>query len=212
MTEEQRPQRLDLAQFASVEDAISKVESARDYTSIAEEYIVPGELALPMLFFGSMINRCEGLHTGIAREMREANPQAVFPLIRTYAEAAALLIYVIDHIKYIEALIDKPQQRRQDVPARLKVGKLVSYAKRKVAPGFKFAYDELSDFTHFGSTAMWTPYVLDEDGKKFSWTSYPRWKSDEQALIAAAGTLEISAATHALLRNFGNRYLKRPRG
>jgi len=77
----------------------------------------------------------------------------------------------------------------------------------KHAPGFKDAHDELSDFTHFGSTAMWSPFVLAKDGESFSWTSYPRWKNDEQALIAAALTLEVSDATHILLGNFGGKYL-----
>jgi hypothetical protein len=54
---------------------------------------------------------------------------------------------------------------------------------------------------------MWAPFVLSNDGTSFSWTSYPRWKSEEQALIAAALTLEVSEATHILLGNFGHTHL-----
>jgi hypothetical protein len=120
--------------------------------------------------------------------------------------ARGALIYVYDHVDYVEALVDSPRDRQQSTPARLKVGKLVAYAVNQ-APGFKHAYDELTDFTHFGSTAMWSPFVLSDEGESFSWTSYPRWRNDEQALIAAALALEVSEASHTLLGNFGGRFL-----
>ncbi len=197
------PPRVNLAQFESVEDAIAKVEQPQDYLAIAKEYLVVEDVELPMLFFGSMVNRCESLHVAIAREMREQNPHAVFPLLRAYSECAALLIYVYDHIEYIEALTDRPNKRRHPLSA----GKLVAYATKQAAPGFEDAHDELSDFTHFGSTAMWSPYLLSDDDRG-SWTSYPHWKSAEQAKLAAALTLEVSEANHQLLQSFGHRYLR----
>ena len=136
--------------------------------------------------------------------MEQENPHAVFPLIRAYSEGAALLIYVTDNVSYIEALLDRPNEQRENLPNRLRIGKLVAYAV-KHAPGFKHAYDELTDFTHFGSTAMWSSIRPTNDG--YAWTNLPHWRSDEQALIAAALTLEVSEASHALLKNFGNRYL-----
>jgi hypothetical protein len=208
------PPRVDLTQFSgSVQDAIEKVAAAGDYNDVAKHFLAKDGIdptSLPVLFFSSMVNRCNSLHAAIEREMHAENPHAVFPLIRAYAEGSALLIYVYDHIDYIEALIESPRKRMGKTPARLKTGKLVAYAV-KHAPGFKYAYNELTDFTHFGSTAMWSPFVLSDDDESesfsFSWTSYPRWKNDEQALIAAALTLEISDATHILLGNFGRRYL-----
>jgi hypothetical protein len=196
-----------LSQFGSVEDAISKVDETRDYLPLAEQYLVPDDLTLPMLFFGSMINRCGSLHMAIARELREQNPHAVFPLLRAYSECAALLIYVYDNVEYIEALTDRSSARRPGAPDRLSVGKLVDYATKQAAPGFKHAHGELSNLTQFGSTAMWSPYVLSDDSRLSS-TSYPQWKSEEQAMIAAALTLEVSEANHQLLENFGHRYLR----
>jgi hypothetical protein len=210
MTKEPTRQRVDLAQFESVEDAIEKVAAAGDYDEVAKHFLAASGVdptSLPVLFFSSMVNRCNSLHAAIAREMQAHNPHAVFPLIRAYSEGSALLIYVYDHVDYVEALLDRPKERRQNTPARLKVGKLVAYAV-KHAPGFKHAYDELTEFTHFGSTAMWSPFVLLDEGERFSWTSYPRWRNDEQAMIAAALTLEVSDATHTLLVNFGGRYLR----
>jgi len=211
VTKEPTRQRVDLKQFGSVQDAIEKVVAAGDYDELAKNFLASEGIdptALPVLFFSSMVNRCNSLHAAIAREMQAQNPHAVFPLIRAYAEGAALVIYVYDHVGYVEALIDRPRERQRSTRARLKVRKLVAYAL-KHAPGFKHAYDELTDFTHFGSTAMWSPFVLSDGGDSFSWTSYPRWRNDEQAMIAAALTLEVSDATHILLGNFGRRYLRR---
>ena len=214
MRKEPERQRVDLTQFESVGDAIEKVAAAGDYDEVAKHFLSRKGLdpiALPVLFFSSMVNRCNSLHAAIAREMRAQNPHAVFPLIRAYAEGAALLIYVYDHIDYVNGLIDPPGERQRGTPARLKVGKLVAYAVNH-APGFKHAYDELTDFTHFGSTAMWSPFVLSDAGESFSWTSYARWRNDEQAMIAAALTLEISDASHTLLVNFGGTYLRSSSG
>jgi hypothetical protein len=211
MATEPTRQRVDLTQFGSVQDAIEKVAAASDYNELARHFLESKSIdptALPVLFFSSMVNRFNSLHVAIAREMHAQNPHAVFPLIRAYAEGAALLIYVHDHIDYIEALLDRPTEQHRSAPRRLRVGKLVAYAVKTHAPGFKDAHDELTDFTHFGSTAMWSPFVLSDDRKSFYWTSYPSWRNDEQAMIAAALTLEVSGATHTLLGNFGRRYLQ----
>ncbi len=71
-----------------MEDAIRKVDQTRDYLPLAEKYLVPDDLGVPMLFFGSMINRCGSLHTAIAREMSEQNPHDVFPLLRAWASGS----------------------------------------------------------------------------------------------------------------------------
>ena len=204
------PPRLDSTQFESVEDATERVAAAGDYDEVAKHFLARQGIdptALPVLFFldGQPLQQActPPSHARCGLE----NPHAVFSLIRAYSEGAALLIYVYDHIDYVEALIDRPIERQGSTPARLRVGRLVAYAVNH-APGFKHAYDELTDFTHFGSTAMWSPFVLSDESESFSWTSYPRWKNDEQAMIAAALTLEVSDASHTLLGNFGGRYLQ----
>jgi hypothetical protein len=202
-----QPDRVNLTQFSSVEDAVAKVGAAGDFREIAKHYLSIDGLdptGRPVLFFQSIVNRFTSLHAAIAREMAMENPHAVFPLIRAYAEGAALLIYVTDRVSYIEALLDRPNEQRKNVPNRLKVGKLVAHAI-KHAPGFKDAYDELTDFTHFGSTAMWSSFSPTSGG--YAWRSAPHWRSEEQALIAAALTLEVSDASHTWLKDFGNRHL-----
>ena len=69
MTEQTPTKGVNLEQFESVEDAITKVEQTRGYLAIAKEYLVVENSELPTLFFGSMINRCESLHMAIARDV-----------------------------------------------------------------------------------------------------------------------------------------------
>lgn len=72
MTSEPMPPRVDLTQFASVQDAIEKVAAAGNYDEVAKHFLSQegiDPIALPVLFFSSMVNRCNSLHAAIAREI-----------------------------------------------------------------------------------------------------------------------------------------------
>jgi hypothetical protein len=161
------------------------------------------------LFWFSMITRSEGLHGAIAREVRKSNPHAVVPLIRAFVEAVVLVIYVNDHPQYINVLTARPRELPKDGPKRKSIQALISYAA-KHAPGLKNVYAELSEGTHFGAVAMWASHAIEgEDDKSMqtTWTSYPRWRSDEQALIACAQILELADAMEFLLRQYCERHI-----
>jgi hypothetical protein len=202
------PRGLNLEQFSSVEDALARVEPGDRYVDVGT-MLLPLEggmdLTLPVMFWFSMITRSQGLHEAIAREIAAQNPHAAFPLIRAFAESVLLVIYVTDHPAYVEALIDRPRNRTGATPGRKTIQALISYA-RGHAPGMKDVYAELSEATHFGATAMWASVIPEEDGH-ISWASAPRWRSDEQALIACAQTVELADAMTHLLRQFGKRHV-----
>ena len=83
-----------------------------------------------------------------------ANPYAVFPLIRAFAEAVVLVFYVNDHPQYVRTLIVPERELPKGGPKRKTIKALISYASEH-APGMEAVYRELSEATHFGSTAMW---------------------------------------------------------
>ena len=207
-TRPSKPASLDLAQFKSLEDAFLKVEPGQRYLDVGKALLPHAErlpLTLPVLFWFSMVTRAQGLHDAIAREIANANPHAVFPLIRAYVESVLHVIYVADHPEYVAALIDRPRNSTGGQPKRKSIQALIAYA-RTHAPGMKDVYAKLSEATHFGSIAMWAPMTPEEDGH-FSWASSPRWRSDEQALIACAQTLELADAMTYLLRRFAERHV-----
>jgi hypothetical protein len=202
---------LDLAQFASLDDALAKVEPGERYTNVGA-VVIPAEglpLTLPTLFWFSMISRSEGLHQAIAREIRAGNPHAVFPLIRAFAEAVVLVIYVLDHPKYVDLLTARASELPKNGPRRKSIQALIQYATKHAA-GMKSVYAELSEATHFGAVAMWASHSIqgdDESGLHTSWSSQPRWRNDQQAMVACAQTLELAEGMEHFLREFAMRHV-----
>ncbi|HEY8775029.1 MAG TPA: hypothetical protein VIM33_00970 [Gaiellaceae bacterium] len=146
---------LDLSQFASCDDAFEKVEPGDRYLKIAmlQMPVGPDErmpITLTSMFWTSMINRSEGLHQAISREIRQGNPHAVYPLIRALAESVVLVIYVMDHPEYVPVLTTRPKELPSGSPKRKSPQALISYASSH-APGMKEVYAELSEATHFGA-------------------------------------------------------------
>ena len=204
---------LDLAQFNSLEDAFAKVEPGDRYLEVGKILLgVTGDIPLSLAswFWFSMITRSEGLHGAIAREVKEGNPQAVFPLIRGLAESVVVLMYTLDHPEYVEAIIDSPRELAKTGIRRKTMQALISHASKQ-APGMKAVYADLSEATHFGSIAMWSAHRIEgEDGDgtyRASWQSTPRWRDDEQAFIACAQTLELADAMEFFLREFCHRHV-----
>jgi hypothetical protein len=204
---------LNLEQFASLEDALEKVKPGARYTKVgtlimplANEKGMP--LTLSTLFWFSMISRSEGLHRAIAREIKQGNAHAVFPLIRAFAESVILVLYVNDHPDYVPLLMERPSELPKGGPKRKSIQALINYAT-KHAPGMKANYAELSEATHFGSVAMWASHTItgeDESGA-YEWQSWPKWRSEEQAFVACAQTIELADAMEHLLTQFCERHI-----
>jgi hypothetical protein len=156
-----------------------------------------------------MITRSEGLHGAAAREIEAGNPHATFPLIRAFAEAVVLLIYVNDHPKYIDLLTERASELPKNGPKRKSMQGLINYAS-KHASGMKAVYAELSEATHFGAIAMWASHGIqdaDDSGADATWSSSPRWRSDEQAMVACAQLIELADAMAYLLLQFFERHV-----
>jgi hypothetical protein len=207
---------LDLSQFESVDDALTKIEPGYRYRDVGLSVLPVGTvpaagISYERLFFLSMITRSEGLHGAIAREIRQSNPHAVFPLIRAFAEDVVLVIYAIDHPDYVRAVSVRPRERPEQSPRRKSRKALFDYAARE-APQIYEVYRELSEIGHFGSVAMWASHSVmptDDDGiLRAVWTSTPSWRSEKQALIACAQTLELADAMATYLRRFGERHVR----
>jgi hypothetical protein len=210
---QQEPEMVDLSQFESLDDAMHKVEPGDRYVEVGKLAIPLPEGGMPLTlafyFWFSMIARCEGLHRATASEIRSGNPHAVFPLIRGLAEAVVLVIYVLDHPEYVQTLTTPARDLPRDGPKRKSIQALINYASEH-APGMKLLYAELSEATHFGSTAMWASTVIEGESEKAletSWASYPRWRDKKQALIACAQTLELSDALVYYLTAFFARHV-----
>lgn len=104
-------QLLNLDQFSSLEDALHKVEQAGErYVDVGKHGLRGQKLSHLTLFFMGALSRAQGLHSGIAREIRKTNPHAVFTLIRAYAETSIMVLYATDHPDYTRALHGPPSE------------------------------------------------------------------------------------------------------
>lgn len=203
---------LDLSQFTSLDDALSKIEPRDRYLEIGRP-LVPVSAGMPMtmpyMFWTSMLARSQGLHEAIAREARMANAHAVFPLLRSFVEAVALVIYVLDHPDYVDVLTVRPSEIAPGGRRRKSPQALIAYASKQ-APGMKDVYAELSEATHFGAIAMWASWSIaeeEEGSRRVLWSNEPRWRSEQQALIACAQTLELADAMIVYLGQFRDRHI-----
>jgi len=161
------------------------------------------------LFFHTSVTRSRGLHEAVVRETRRSNPVAAFTLIRSWAELAATICYVTDRPDYIEVLTERKENLGRK-GGRKSMQALIAHASARM-PGLRAVYSELSETAHFGALAFWSAFRPGSDeSREIQWTSYPQWRSDDEALLACAWAIELSEATFHLLSEFAARHLPPP--
>lgn len=203
----EEPKHLDLSQFSSLDDALAKAEPGDRYLEIGKLALaIEGDerpLTLVVSYWFSMITHSQGLHEAIEREIRFENPHATFPLMRAFFESVLTTIYVLDKPEYVRTLIQRPRELPDGEPRRKSIQALINHAKPH-APGMKDVYAELSEATHVGVIAMWGSVVPEgenaDGGGNTSWQSRPRWRDEEQAMIACAQLIELADAMEYFLR------------
>lgn len=119
-----------------------------------------------MLLLGGLITRGIGLHDAAIAALESDNPFAAFTLLRSYAENAAALLYVIDHPNKVERVLGLDGHP-------LPVGRLLSSANRS---GHRFGhfgevYSELSEYAHPASTSITASMLV--EGDAFRWSAQP---------------------------------------
>jgi hypothetical protein len=185
---------LDTSQFGSPEAAKSAVAVGRVFDEeLARALSGLTDMTLLTMAVMSLGVRARGLYEGIAREIQNDNPYAVFPLMRQFAETVAVAFYVADHPTYVEALKDAERNKPKGAPRRKSPQALIHYMEEHRADQFGLIYDQLSEVTHFGSLALWIAHRTAGDWQT-SWMSVPYWKEENELYIACAQLLELRGA------------------
>jgi hypothetical protein len=196
------PLKVDLAQFASVEDAVRKAEASfARFVPLAKRIVAAdqGSLHEPAILMLSAIARATGLCVGIVHAVETENPHAAFPLIRSYADVVLVALFVHLRPAYLQTALRGPRNLKAgDMKPRTSQAMISAVSER--APGFAAAWDELSDLTHFGSLAIWNAWQLDTSAPApntlgtFNFATHPRWRNASDPLLVCGWLIELSDA------------------
>ena len=161
--------------------------------------------AIPMFLLGS-VARARGLHEGIAHAVATTNPHAAAPLLRQFTETLAAVVYVTLHPKYAGAFIHHPREQQvRGGPARKQPKQLIDWMESSGnAQGVAHMYAELSEATHYGSTAWSFPFRSQDETGAIDWSAEPRWKDEEAGRVLCRWTISASDAMEAWLINLAD--------
>jgi hypothetical protein len=139
----------------------------------------------------SLLTRAYAFHLGATAAADADNPWAAFTLLRSYAENAAMLVWLVGKPNELGKLTHEAGPE-----ARFRLGKILSYASRRMG-GFEGIYDQLSGFAHpTASTALSGWHARgDQD---VSWASVPAFKNDDDFMMACVWLVELAEANSEL--------------
>jgi hypothetical protein len=85
---------------------------------------------------------------------------------------------------------------------RKRFSELFEFAGREMA-GVVTTYEVLNEMAHFGSTALWHPFVISEqEERKIAFSTAPGWRKPDDARIVLAMLRESDEAMSETLRRY----------
>lgn len=195
---------LDLSVMGDRDQAVARAAHGcpEGYTAVAKKHMVgQSDITTGFMLFGSFVSRMRGLHEAVVREIARDNPHAVLPLIRAWVETVTIGLYVLRNPNYVEyLLLNGPGDNR---PAK-KSFQAMFHAVREDAGQLELVYRQLSDYSHFGSLAVWNAHSIeDEDERTVTWTDAPRWRDVQHFQIACGQAYELAVAGLETLDRLG---------
>jgi hypothetical protein len=206
---------VDLTQFESVAQAKSVIGRSQGFDDCVKQDLTAAidkseAFTSDLAFVLSSISRSRALHESIVREIGHDNPQAVFTLMRQFAETVALIRYTADHSRYFDTVVRDPQDLQPGMMRHRSTQALINHMDATYSTQFKLVYSTLCDMSHFGALAVWNAHRIEpEEEMRTSWSSAPRWRSEEECLIACAQLLELSNEMELCLKALIRAYLDR---
>lgn len=164
--------------------------------SVARTVIRSGDITMNHIIVAGIVSRAQSLHEGSIAAIEANNPHAAFTLLRAYAEQCAAVLYMTDHPA-------KAVRLWNDLEGRgVRIGAITNYAQSsgRIA-NFREIYNRLSKYAHPSSAAHFAAMRVGED-RSFTWQSAPRFKRDEERLIAYAWCVEFARAFHTFSFEF----------
>lgn len=195
--EQDADEETDLLAKHGVEDEASgraNAEQAREYLLIVATSVVQeGAITMDHLIVAGMVARAQSLHEAALDAINSDNPHAAFTLLRAYIEQCAAALYLTDHP-------DKAERLWNDLEGHgVPIGRITNYADRSGRfRYFRRVYDQLSKYAHPSSISHFAGMRIAE-GNHFTFQTAPRFKRDDEKLVAYAWLIEFAYITHVFL-------------
>lgn len=185
-----------LVQYGVTDEASGRgnAEQAREYLlTVASSVIQEGAFTMDHLIVAGMVARAQSFHDATLDAINSDNPHAAFTLLRAYIEQCAAALYLTDHP-------DKAERLWNDLEGRgVPIGRITSHADRSGRfKHFRRVYDQLSKYAHPSSVSHFAGMRMGE-GNHFTFQTAPRFKRDEEKLVAYAWLIEFAYITHVFL-------------
>lgn len=171
--------------------------AAREHLLVVARTIIrSGDITMNHIIVAGIVARAQSLHEGAIAAIDANNPHAAFTLLRAYAEQCAAVLYMTDHPAKAERLWNDLEGHG------VKIGAITNYAQSSGRmANFREVYSRLSKYAHPSSSAHFASIRVGED-RSFTWQSAPRFKRDEERLIAYAWCVEFAEATNVFSFEF----------
>jgi hypothetical protein len=147
----------------------------------------------------SLLTRAQAFHDGVIGALEADNPFATMTLLRSYAENAALLVWLDEKPNELDRLL--PDAGPDD---RFNIGRLVAFAVRRMG-GFKGIYEQLSGFAHPSSASALSGWH-NEGGRRVRWGTHPEFKNDDDFMMACVWVVELAEANTGLWLSVWDKY------
>lgn len=188
-----------LAKYGVTDEASGRqrAEQAREYLLIvARSVIREGAITMDHLIVAGMVARAQSLHEAALSAINSNNPHAAFTLLRAYIEQCAAALYLTDHP-------DRAERLWNDLDGHgVPIGRITSHADRSGRFGqFRRVYDQLSKYAHPSSISHFAGMRVGED-RELTFQTAPRFKRDEEKLVAYAWLIEFAYTAHVFLFEF----------
>jgi hypothetical protein len=154
----------------------------------------PATWTMEWMVFSGLLTRAYGCHRGALAAADADNPYAAFPVLRSYAENAAVLLWCRDKHASLTGTWFYPSGALTDI------GKLVAHAER-THPGFRQMYAELSKYAHPGAASIMVS-TRNVSGTRFDWHDQPRFGSESDALVAYAWCVRLAEINAVAMLEF----------
>lgn len=170
-------------------DLDSGVETARRTFVEFRDGLAPafdGDLSAVGMGLLAIVTRAQAFHDSALASISDDNPWAAYALIRSYAENAAVLLWMLekpDDLGRLSMLAHESE--------RFAIGRIVSTANKR-APGFKNLYAKLSELAHPAASSFSETWNASLESRHATWSSVPTFKVQENRLWACLWLVELT--------------------